>query len=282
MVTQHANCTNEWFEMICESLEREDIEISGVSLPGFPENQIQINTTGQAGRDSLYEAFIFYQDCIKAFSRTQNFRSDDKKLLDFGVGWGRILRFFIKDFFPENLFGVDINEELLNICKSTFKWGTFLKSQAFPPINLPEKSIDFIIGYSVFSHLSEEACLSWINEFSSILRPGGMIALTTRGRWFLDFCEALKTKKVEGYKKALSNLFDDFDKARQKYDNGEFLHSNIEGVSGGRGAVLNPSFYGETFIPEQYAKKTYSPYFKAFDFVFDQSRSVNPIMFFRK
>ena len=121
MVSQHALYKNDWFEMICKSLEREDIEIHGVTLPGFPENQIQINTTGFAGRESLYKAFIFYEDCIKVFSRTQNFGSDDKKLLDFGVGWGRILIFFLKDFFPENLFGVDINEELLNICKSTFK-----------------------------------------------------------------------------------------------------------------------------------------------------------------
>ena len=162
MVTQLANCKGDLFEMICESLERENIELSGVPLPGFPENLIQIGTTGQAGRDTLCEAFIFYEDCIEAFSRTQRFKFDDKKLLDFGVGWGRVLRFFIKDFFPENLYGVDVNEELLDICKTTFKWGTFIKSGAFPPINLPEKSIDFIIGYSVFSHLSEDACLNWI------------------------------------------------------------------------------------------------------------------------
>jgi len=249
-------------------------------LPGFPEREIQINTTGQAGRDTLCEAYIFYEDCLKTFRNSTNFSLENKILLDFGVGWGRILRFFMKDFLPANLYGVDINEELLNLCKSTFKWGNFIKSNAFPPLDLPDKSIDFIVGYSVYSHLSEEACLNWIEEFSRILRPNGMVALTTRGRWFLDYCESLKDKKVEGYSKALSNLFYDFDHAKQKYNRGEFLHSNVEGVSGG--GPLNSSFYGETFIPEKYAQKVYSKYFKVLDFEFTQGRSTHPIMFFQK
>ena len=77
-------------------------------------------------------------------------------------------------------------------------------------MNLPDQSIDFFVVYSVFSHLSEEACINWIKEFSRILRPEGMVALTTRGRWFLDYCESLKTNEVEGYTKHLSILFDDF------------------------------------------------------------------------
>ena len=96
----------------------------------------------------MREAFGFYEYCKKVFKKTKLFKKDEKKLLDFGVGWGRILRFFMKDFFPENLYGVDINEDLLSICRKTFKWGTFLKSNAFPPINMPDCSFDFIVGYS--------------------------------------------------------------------------------------------------------------------------------------
>ncbi len=274
------HCKGEWFEMVCNSIKDENLALSGVPLPGFPEREIQINTTGQSGRETLCEAFIFYDDCLKVFRNSAAFKRDDKKLLDFGVGWGRILRFFMKDFLPVNLYGVDINEELLSLCKKTFKWGTFIKSRAFPPLDLPDKSVDFIVGYSVFSHLSEEACLNWVKEFSRILRPGGTVGLTTRGRWFLDYCKSLKNKEVDGYAKSLSNMFDDFDQAKQKYDNGEFLHSNSEGVSGG--GPLNSSFYGETFIPEKYAKMTYSDYFTVLDFVFKHGRSTHPIMFLQK
>lgn len=280
MSAMNQHCKGEWFEMVSASLENKNVKFSKIPLPGFPDKQIQINTTGQSGRDTLCEAFIFYEDCLETFKNSSSFEKKDKKLLDFGVGWGRILRFFVKNFYPENLIGVDINEELLNICKSTFKWGTFIKSNPHPPINLPDSSIDFVMAYSVFSHLSEDACLNWIKEFSRIIRPGGIAALTTRGQWFLDYCESLKAKKVEGYSHHLSVLFEDFDDARKRYDQGEFLHSNIEGVSGG--GPLNSSFYGETFIPEHYAKVYYAPFFKVLDFVFIPGRSIHPTMFFQK
>ena len=279
-LNQNSYCCGEWYEMVCRSIDDRTLKLSGVPLPGFPDREVQINTTGQAGRDTLCEAFIFYKDCMSRFTMSMNIKNKNKTLMDFGVGWGRILRFFMKEFLPDNLYGVDINEELLQICESTFNWGIFIKSEAFPPLDIPDKSIDFIVGYSVFSHLSEEACINWIKEFLRILRPGGMVALTTRGRWFLDCCESLKTNEVEGYTKHLSILFDDFDQARNKYDNGEFLHSNIEGVAGG--GPLNSSFYGETFIPEKYAKIKYSSYFKVLDFVIKPGCSMHPIMLLQK
>ena len=272
------HCKGEWFELVCESYKTDGCQISGVPLPGFPEEQLQVSTTGQSGRDSLCEAFIFYEDCIKKFEKSGNFNKNDKVLVDFGVGWGRILRFFLRDFLPDNMIGVDINTDLLDVCRSTFEFGTFLKSNAMPPVGLQDESVDFIVGFSVFSHLSEAACMAWIGEFKRILRPGGMLALTTRGRWFLDFSENLKT--ADGKPSALSQMFDDFNKARTRYDNGEFVHSNSKGITGG--GPLDGSFYGETFIPERYAKENYSPYFEVLDFDFTKGRSSHPVMFFVK
>jgi len=147
------HCKGEWFDLVCRSIDEGILEYSGVPLPGFPDREIQLNTTGQAGRDTLCPAYIYYEDCLKVFSNSDAFARKDKKLMDFGVGWGRILRFFMRDFLPDNLFGADINDELLSVCKSTFRWGTFIKSNAFPPIDLPDQSIDFIVGYSVFSEI---------------------------------------------------------------------------------------------------------------------------------
>lgn len=55
------HCKNEWFEMVCKSIKGKGVELSGVPLPGFPNTEIQINTTGQSGRETLCEAFIFYE-----------------------------------------------------------------------------------------------------------------------------------------------------------------------------------------------------------------------------
>jgi hypothetical protein len=266
-----------WFKTICDSINNDNLTFNGHSLPRFPEATLQINTTGQAGEATLCEAHIFYEDCIKRFTTCKNFSYENKSLMDFGVGWGRILRFFLKDFNPMNLHGVDINNDLLDVCRETFDWGNFEKSHAFPPINLPDNSVDFIVAYSVFSHLSEKACLEWVKEFSRLIPPGGMAAVTTRGRWFFDYCESLKATASDPYSIALSTMFDDFGAAKQRYDNGEIVHSNSHGVTGG--GALDGSFYGETFIPEQYAIDVYGKYFKEVFVAFEEGRSTHPIVF---
>lgn len=275
---QNLHCKGDWFEQVCESYTVDGNQCFGVMLPKFPKDEIQINTTGQAGFGTLCEAFIFYEDCMKQFQKSRNINNDNKKIIDFGVGWGRVLRFFMKDFQPENMVGVDINPELLDICRSTFDFGNFVQSSAMPPLIFDDDSVDFIVGYSVFSHLSEEACYAWIKEFSRILKPGGMVALTTRGRWFFDYCEELKTE--DGYSGALGYMFDDFDKARAEYDRGEIVHVSGDGISGG--GVLNETFYGETFIPESYVKDKYSGLLDLVSFEYTAGRQTHPIMFLKK
>ena len=275
---QNLHCKGDWFEQVCESYTTDGSQYLGVPLPRFPDDKVQISTTGQKGCETLCEAFIFYEDCMKYFEKSKNVNSVNKVIMDFGVGWGRILRFFMRDFKSENMVGVDINPELLEICRSTFDFGRFVQSNSMPSLELDDESVDFIVGYSVFSHLSEKACYAWIKEFSRILRPGGMLALTTRGRWFFDYCESLKLD--EGYSGALCNMFDDFDKARAEYDSGKLVHVSGDGISGG--GKLNETFYGETFIPESYAKNKYTDFLDFVDFEYTAGRQTHPIIFLQK
>lgn len=271
---------NEWFEAVCKSYSNPPVTVDGQLLPGFPSDLIQANTTGQAGVPTLKEAFVFYQDCVEIFESLGVEIKSHKALLDFGVGWGRIARFFIRDIAKENIFGVDVMEEFVNICKNTFENDNFHVTSPFPPTKYPDEKFDYIVGYSVFSHLSEEACRSWMKEFHRIVMPGGILALTTRSRQFIDFCESLKEGERTGYLEALSRLFEDFSVARKRYDSGEFIHSNVEGVNGG--GAMTSEFYGETFIPEAYARAAYSEFFTLEKFLFDPARQTHPIMFFRK
>ncbi|AQU99942.1 class I SAM-dependent methyltransferase [Desulfococcus multivorans] len=271
---------DDWFEAVCRSYSNPPVFYNGIKLPGFPSDEIQTNTTGQSGINTLKEAFIFYQDCIENFKILGMPLQKKHTLLDFGVGWGRIARFFLRELPLKNIYGIDVTEDFIEICKKTFQTENFLVTEPFPPTQLSSRKFNFIIGYSVFSHLSEKACESWMREFSRLLVPGGMVALTTRGRTFFDFCKSLKGKGHTGYLAALSNLFDDFSDARTRYDQGEFVHSNRDGVNGG--GAMTADFYGETFIPEEYARSAYSELFHLEKFLFDPSRQTHPIMFFRK
>ncbi len=269
----------EWFDLMCESYKNPPAMFNKRYLPNFPPDDLQRNTTGKFGIETLEEAFFFYQDCLEAFRLLGKPIQPKHSLLDFGVGWGRVTRFFLRDVPQENLFGIDVMPEFVDICKTSFQSNNFIATKPFPPTPIPSKRFDFVIGYSVFSHLSEHACLQWMIEFSRILVPGGIAILTTRGRSFLDVCESLKGRNnLDGYQKSLSTLFDDFEAARRRYDDGQFVHSNIEGVSGG--GTMNSSFYGETLVPESYARRRYSEYFALKYFLFTENRHSQPMMVF--
>jgi hypothetical protein len=56
-----------WFAAVVNSYLNAPVIVDGKELPAFPSDEIQVDTTGQSGVDTLYEAFIFYQDCIEVF-----------------------------------------------------------------------------------------------------------------------------------------------------------------------------------------------------------------------
>lgn len=269
---------NDWFAKIAQSYKNPPQFHNGEQLPAFPSDELQANTTGQSGVETLREAFIFYQDCVRVLEKIGVPLCADQKVLDFGVGWGRIARFFMHDVPKNSIYGLDVTEDFVRICNNTFENENFYKCTPLPPTSLPESRFELITGYSVFSHLSEEACKNWMQEFHRILAPGGIVAITTRGRPFFDYCENLQGQV--GYPGALSKMFDSFDDARKRYDLGEFVHSNSHGLTGN--GAMNGSFYGETFIPEAYARTAYADHFEHVEFMYEPARQTHPIMFFRK
>jgi SAM-dependent methyltransferase len=226
----------------------EPTELGGLTLPSFPPEQTQIATVGVSGEAAVRQAWSFVSQVLPHFKRSSLFADTDKALLDFGVGWGRISRCFLRDFKVENIIGVDISERYLGICGETFPQLRTERANVFPPLSLGTATIDFIVSYSVFSHLSEVACKAWAQEFYELLRPGGVAAITTRSRAFFDTHEEYAVKKMGG-----APLFNSYAAAKAKYDRGEMVHSDTEMRK------PNRTHYSETFIPQSYAKEKLWP-----------------------
>ena len=234
-------------------------------LPTMPDEQIQINWTGRSGYETLHQAFLAFSLFKKIInSHYKDIRSCDR-ILDFGCGWGRIIRFFLKDIEPEGLWGIDCYEEAVAICKSSNLRCNFESIDVMPPTRLPDDFFDAIYLYSVFSHLSEEAHMAWLLEFRRILKPGGVVIATTRPRRFILECDAMrKSKDVKEFQHGAVASFPNVKKCLSDYDNGRFCHSPTGG-----GGVLSTSFYGETAIPEKYAMQRWSKHFSRVDFMYD-------------
>jgi 2-polyprenyl-3-methyl-5-hydroxy-6-metoxy-1,4-benzoquinol methylase len=232
-------------------------------LPGMPDTQTQLNFTGRSGHAALSDAFSIYQLIKKLSHQYANDVSEARAILDFGCGWGRIIRFFSKDLDESKIYGVDCYDEMIQLCRSQNLRGNFQIINPMPPMNFSNDMFDIIYLYSVFSHLSEEAHLAWIQEFSRILNAGGVIIASTRPRNFIEHCvKTSKKTNVAVWELGPSLSFTNYQDALRDYDAGKFIHC----PTGGPG-VLDKSFFGETCIPKQYVETVWTRYFSKVDYI---------------
>ena len=145
-------------------------------------------------------------------------------VLDFGCGWGRIIRYFLKDVEPEKLSGVDHSEEAIRACRETNEWSKFTLIEPYPPTALTPQSFGLIYLFSVSSRLREEMQWMLLKEFHRLLAPGGMLIATTRARDFIYFCKTLRDDprldEKPGWLKTSARTFADVDATISAYDSG--------------------------------------------------------------
>jgi len=273
----HGLSEQKWQKVLIDSVKTPSY--LGFPLPGFPPAELQVAIMGSSNADGLREGFRFY-GLVKSVCEENGSRlTPDMQLLDFGTGWGRFARIFLKEFPPENILGIDVDKSLVDVCRNTFPYGRFEVVPALPPTTLPSDHFGLVVAYSVFSHLSETAANAWIQEFSRILRPGGVIAVTTQGRTFLDFCEGIRQRGDfdHPWHRNLAKSFNDVERCKRAYDRGEFLFSPTGG-----GDARPSTFYGETLIPEQYVRNVWSEWLEPLAFIDDRQRLPQALIVMRK
>ena len=64
-----------------------------------------------------------------------------------------------------------------------------------PPLDYPDNFFDAVYGLSVFTHLSQKNHYAWIKELHRILKPGGVLLITTQGGAFIGKLTA-KEKEI--------------------------------------------------------------------------------------
>ena len=258
---------SEWYKLLYKSLSGHEIMSPfGDLLPRFPSEELQRNTTSLSGEQALSQASGFYGDIIEVLDSRGIRIGSNWEVLDFGSCWGRISRFFMRDVPKENIHGVDVEKEFVDICNGLFDSDNFSVCQAMPPLGFQDSSMSLISAYSVFSHLSEIAFIAWLREFDRILKPGGIVAFTTRNQGFFDYCMSLSSRQNElsGYQLALATAVGGDANLRQRYSAGEFVFVSGRGVSGG--GSMNESFYREAFIPRTYVENHLAGEFEILDY----------------
>jgi ubiquinone/menaquinone biosynthesis C-methylase UbiE len=274
----------DWADLLFKSVDSQIID--GVKFPGFPAEDIQLGMIGSSGKNALYEPKTMYQE-IRRIAVQQNKPFDEKTtLLDFACGFGRNVRFFMKDIYPGNLYASDVRSDLaIDLCGSTFssdgeigKEIKFDVNTPFPPLKYKKETFDIIMAYSLFSHLSEEACTAWLKEFSRVLKKGGLIFVTIRQQNFLT---SLKNNS------SADNVISDYERmlreklgnptVQQRFDNGDFIFNPTGG-----GSELSNDFYGDTVIPDKYIYRRWVEWFDIIEHYDDAAKLGQAFICLRK
>jgi SAM-dependent methyltransferase len=171
---------------------------------------------------------------------------DIERWLDFGCGYGRVVRFLVGRVPAEQVFVSDVVAEGVDFCAAEF--GVHPVHSQAELDRVSPGSFDFIYAISVISHLNERNSIAFLRLMGESLTEGGIVLFTTHGRWSIENAglygveyEAQKSQiaaKVQ--ERGIAYLPYDFadDDYGMTWHSKEYIEAKIAELHGGRVAPL--------------------------------------------
>jgi SAM-dependent methyltransferase len=104
---------------------------------------------------------------------------EDKRVLDFGCGCGRVLRYLARAHPSATYVGVDVDAEAISWCRRELhELADWELCSEWPPVPAATGSFDLIYAISVFTHLPENMQLAWLHELARALANDGLLIVS--------------------------------------------------------------------------------------------------------
>jgi SAM-dependent methyltransferase len=171
----------------------------------------------------------------EALSRHGRRLEDMQSVLEFGCGCGRVVRHL--QGLPGDVSACDWNGRAIRWCQQNLTFARFEQNQLAPPLTYADGAFDFVYALSVFTHMGDDLQRPWMAELRRILKPGGLLVVTTHGQRYADRLD---------------------EEQREQFARGEFLVRRVEGA----GTNLCSSFH-----PEAYLRGAFSEGFRLIEIV---------------
>ncbi|MCK5116958.1 MAG: methyltransferase domain-containing protein [Candidatus Aegiribacteria sp.] len=104
-----------------------------------------------------------------------------ERILDFGCGCGRIAR-HLQNLEGVEVFGTDINPELIEWSRHNLTFGRFNTNGLESVLEYSDNSFNFVYAVAVFGHFREDLQKHWLSELRRVLKPGGFLLITVKGK----------------------------------------------------------------------------------------------------
>jgi ubiquinone/menaquinone biosynthesis C-methylase UbiE len=149
----------------------------GLIPPPLPPEEFQAAWVGGSGIEVFRHAMAFCKLLKSTLVAADFDLGPESRLLDIGVGWGRIYRVLLRE--TANIIGIDPVPYCIELCTSALPGAQFEISPAAPPYRFSDGEFDVVYLYSVFSHVNEELFLDMLHEATRVVREGGFVVFTT-------------------------------------------------------------------------------------------------------
>lgn len=152
-------------------------------LPTMASDEVQRNWTGNCGRALLDQSLAFVRTMLvmrAVHGGAAGAATTGLRVLDFGCGWGRLLRLMLKYVPAGRLHGVDPWDRSLDLCRE-HRIPCPLALSDYLPRSLPFAGpFDLVYAFSVFTHLSETTARMALTALREVIAADGMLCLTIR------------------------------------------------------------------------------------------------------
>jgi SAM-dependent methyltransferase len=101
--------------------------------------------------------------------------------LDFGCSSGRVVRVLHAVLPDVEWHACDPNAGAIEWASEALPGISFFVSPQEPPLRFEDGTFDFAYAISIWSHFGEGAALRWLGEMHRLIRPGGLLVITTHG-----------------------------------------------------------------------------------------------------
>jgi SAM-dependent methyltransferase len=177
-----------------ELLSRVPLEVLGelyLGLPGYPSlaaalppmapAQVQRDWTGTDGQALMNQSCAFVNSVVRAAQQHLSRPVDGATVLDYGCGWGRLLRLMLRYTPAERIWGLDPWDRSIELCRE-HRIPVNLAVSDYLPKDLPVGSarFDLIFAFSVFTHLSPRCALQVMRTLRAYVNDDGLLAITVR------------------------------------------------------------------------------------------------------
>jgi hypothetical protein len=155
-------------------------------FPSMASEEVQKLWTGAHGEVLLGQSLAFVKTMVSGYAAITGKNIENATALDFGCGWGRLIRPLYKYLPSENIYGVDPWDESIKECEKHHVQANLAISE-WVPRSLPfDKQFDLIFAFSVFTHLSEKTATIVLQTLRGYIISDGLLVITIRPKEYWD------------------------------------------------------------------------------------------------